>query len=394
MSWNRRTTLIYTLVRFFIIFYLLFITAACASDDSSNSADGVSGSDTDSINNTDTSNESDDNEKTDMCRNAFENQMTNILKDLETDTDFTLFLETEDGHAFTFNRGDSTLFTSYLSASTSKWVFASIILRLVDQEILSLTDRPQDHIPNWEIPESDPLYEMTLYELLSLTSGLSIDNECVNHANSDFENCIRDIAKINIENGDVPGVKFDYNHNHFQVAALMAIKAAGVDTWQDIYENFKAETGLFADSAYDYPSLNNPRMAAGMHWQASDYIDFIRAFQFGNLLTDKSKSQMLMDYIRTSAIVNSPIVDSLNEEWHYGLGIWLECPQENFNCQTIYYYSSPGIYGAYPFMNTQYNFFGIVARMGNIDTIAQGKAVYDAVSDLAEQWAQVPASCQ
>jgi hypothetical protein len=75
-----------------------------------------------------------------VCRGELEDQMTTILSDLLTDTDFSLYLEAEDGCSFTFSRGSSTLSTSYASASTSKWVTAVIILRLVDQGLLSLNN--------------------------------------------------------------------------------------------------------------------------------------------------------------------------------------------------------------------------------------------------------------
>jgi CubicO group peptidase (beta-lactamase class C family) len=328
------------------------------------------------------------------CRGELEDQMTAILSNLVTDTDFSLYIEAEDGRSFTFSQGSSTLSTSYAAASTSKWVTAVIILRLVDQGLLSLSDHPQDYILNWNIPPSDTLYNITLSDLLSLTSGLINTPDCLNSSDADFETCVRQIATINVDNGKIPGAEFNYGPSHLQIAGLMAIKAAGVDSWQALFEQFKLETGLFTNSFFDTPSISNPRLDGGMHWQANDYIDFIRAFQFGDLLTLKTRGQMLMDRTASSEIVNSPIEDSLSDQWHYGYGIWLQCPHTAFDCETIAYYSSPGIYGAYPFMNAEQHFFGIVARQGANETIAEGKAVYDAVTGPAEEWAGAPIVCQ
>jgi hypothetical protein len=227
-----------------------------------------------------------------------------------------------------------------------------------------------------------------------LTSGLINAPDCLNSSDADFETCVRQIATLNASNGKIPGAEFNYGPSHLQIAGLMAIKAAGVDSWQALFEQFKLETGLFTNSFFDTPSISNPRLDGGMHWQANDYIDFIRAYKFGDLLKPKTRGQMLMDQIASSEIVNSPIEDSLNDQWHYGYGIWLQCPHAVFDCETISYYSSPGIYGAYPFMNTELHFFGIVARQGADETIAEGKAVYDAVTDSAEEWAGASTSCQ
>jgi CubicO group peptidase (beta-lactamase class C family) len=335
-----------------------------------------------------------DNNPPKACRGELEDQMTAILSDLVTDTDFSLYLEAEDACSFTFSRGSSTLSTSYASASTSKWVTAVIILRLVDQGLLSLDDHPQDYIPGWDIHPSDTLYNITLSDLLSLTSGLINAPDCLNFSDADFETCVRQIATLNAGNGEIPGAEFNYGPSHLQIAGLMAIKAADVDSWQALFEQFKLETGLFINSFFDTPSISNPRLDGGMHWQANDYIDFIRAFQFGDLLTLKTRGQMLMDRTASSEIVNSPIEDSLSDQWHYGYGIWLQCPHTAFDCETIAYYSSPGIYGAYPFMNAEQHFFGIVARQGANETIAEGKAVYDAVTGPAEEWAGAPIVCQ
>lgn len=360
------------LVRLIIAVCIAISVTACASSESKNNQE----------------------EPEEGCRQALEKQMTDSLSNLLTDTDFSLYLEAEDGRSYTFNKGASTLTTPYESASTSKWVTAVMILRLVDQGVLSLEDQPQDYILNWQIEDSDSLYAMTLADLLSFTSGLTNDPVCINGANYAFAACARQIAVANAGNGKIPGEEFNYGSAHMQVAGLMAVRAAGVAGWQVLFDRFREETGLFPNGSFDLPSAGNPRLAGGMHWQASEYADFIRAFQFGDLLSEQSKTEMMTDQIIDAAIADSPAIDGVNQDWHYGLGIWLECYNPVFNCEAVSYYSSPGAFGAYPFINTQYGFFGIVARQGEVGTFSKGKAVYDAVADLAEQWAASPESCQ
>jgi CubicO group peptidase (beta-lactamase class C family) len=72
--------------------------------------------------------------------------MDTTLAQATSEVDFSFSVERQDGRRYNFNRGVSTLQTSYESASTSKLVSAVIILRLVEQGHLSLADQPQDWI--------------------------------------------------------------------------------------------------------------------------------------------------------------------------------------------------------------------------------------------------------
>ena len=187
-----------------------------------------------------------------------------------TGVDFSFSVERQDGRRYKFSRGVSSLQTSYESASTSKLVTAVIILRLVERGYLNLSDRPQDRISTWPIASSDTLYNMTLAQLLGFTSGLTVEPLCLNFGISNFETCVTNIANANVGNGITPGQQFYYASTHLQVAGLMAVKARGVATWQDVFTEFKTQTGLFATAAYDLPSSSNPRLAGGMHWTKVD----------------------------------------------------------------------------------------------------------------------------
>lgn len=200
-----------------------------------------------------------------------------------SEVDFSYALERADGHRYSFNRGVSTLQTSYESASTSKLVTAVIILRLVEQGYLNLADRPQNRLTAtvWPIANTDSLYSMTLSNLLSFTSGLTDEPLCLNSGILDFESCVTNIANTNAANGITPGQEFYYASTHLQVAGLMAIKARGVANWQDVFTEFKTQTGLFATSTYEFPSASNPRLAGDMLWTGEDYMAFLKALRDG-----------------------------------------------------------------------------------------------------------------
>ncbi len=318
---------------------------------------------------------------------ALEAQMDWILSRTASEVDFSFVVERSDGHRYSFNRGRSTLRTSYESASTSKLVSAVIILRLVERGYLSLSDRPQDYIRAWPISDNDSLYGMSLAQLLSFTSGLTDEPLCLNLARADFRRCVIKIGTRNAGNGIVPGKEFYYSGTHLQVAGLMAIKALGVSSWQDVFSLFKTETGLFSTSTYDLPSSANPRLAGGMHWTGKEYMAFLKALKDGELLSDYWTSQLLADHTLSATMVNSPAKSKLGEDWHYGFGLWHECQSKSFDCNAGERVSSPGAYGAYPFWDRKNHYFGIVARQGELGTYPNGISLVRAVRSMLEQWA-------
>ena len=319
-----------------------------------------------------------------------EGAMDSTLAQTPSDVDFSFSVERQDGHRYTYNRGGSTLLTSYESASTSKLVSAVIILRLVEQGYLSLSDRPQDRIPAWPIGIGNSLYGMTLAQLLSFTSGLTTEPPCQNFGGSNFETCVNSIATTNAGNGITPGQQFYYSSTHLQAAGLMAIKARGVATWQDVFTEFKTQTGLFPTATYDLPSATNPRLAGGMHWTGEEYMAFLKALKSGSLLNSASMDQLLSDHTASVVIAYSPALVGAGEDWHYGLGLWHECQSPTFNCTAGTRVSSPGAYGGYPFWDRGHGYFGIVARQGTLGTFPNGIAIERSVRPDVEQWLACP----
>jgi len=316
-----------------------------------------------------------------------EADMDAVLVLTASEVDFSFSLERQDGRRYNFSRGVSTLQTSYESASTSKLVTAVIILRLVEQGYLNLTDRPQDRISSWPIGSGDSLYNLTLAQLLSFTSGLTDGPLCLDVGVSNFETCVTNIATANAGNGITPGQQFYYSNAHLQVAGLMAVKARGAATWQDVFTEFKTQTGLFATATYDLPSSSNPRLAGGMHWSGEEYMAFLKALRDGALLNAASMSELLADHTATATMAYSPTVTGLGEDWHYGFGLWHECQSAIWNCTAGSRVSSPGAYGAYPFWDRSKDYFGIVARQGAYGTFPNGVAIERAVRSTAEEWA-------
>lgn len=316
-----------------------------------------------------------------------EDALDSALAKVKSKVDFSFAAERRDGRRYRYQRGASTLQTSYKSASTSKLVSAVVILRLVERGYLKLSDRPQDHIAGWPIKSADPLFKMTLAQLLSFTSGLVDEPPCLNRPFFDFERCVIRIANANAGEGGTPGAEFFYAGTHLQVAGLMAVKARGVPGWAEVFAEFKSQTGLFPNAAYDLPSASNPRLAGGMHWTGEEYLDFLKALKRGAILNAGSMKALLADHTADAAISYSPTVSGLGEEWHYGFGLWHECESPGYDCMPGARVSSPGAYGAYPFWDRDKDYIGIVAQQGALGTFPKGVAIERAVRSLVEEWA-------
>jgi len=334
--------------------------------------------------------------------------MTSTLNGVTNSSDFSFLVERHDGRQFSYNRGVSHLTDYYESASTSKLVSAVIILRAVDKGYLTLENKPQDFIKNntgavtWPIASTKPLYNyITLRKLLSFTSGLlvpdldstNISNSivCLSDGTADFETCVKTIGFKNKDNTLSSSPQFYYSSSHLQVAGLMAIKASGVSSWQDLFTQFKNETGLFNTSTYDLPSATNPRLAGGMHWTALEYFAFLKAFKNGELLSSSLMNEMLSDQIANSELTYSPLIVALNEAWHYGFGSWQECQNTTYNCVSGTRISSPGAYGSYPYWDRNKNYIGIVANQATTTgNFHEGLDIERAVRSQVESWT----SCQ
>jgi CubicO group peptidase (beta-lactamase class C family) len=323
---------------------------------------------------------------------ALEAAMNARLSQAASEVDFSFAVERTDGHRYTFNRGASNLQTVYESGSLSKTVSSVIIMRLVEQGYLTLADKPQDHIAAWPILSGDTLYSMTLAQLMSFTSGLNIEPPCLNDANSDLQTCVISIANTSAGRGTTPGAQYYYASTHQHVAGLMAVRARGVATWQDVFAEFKAQTGLFSTSTFDLPSLSNPRIAGGMHFTGDEYMAFLRALKGGLLLNAASMSQLLADRTASVPILYSPILTGigggpgLGEDWHSGFGLFHECQSATFNCVVGARVSSPGAYGSYPFWDRSKGYTGIVVRQGVFGTLITGILIERSVRPLVEQW--------
>lgn len=325
--------------------------------------------------------------------NQQERHISDWLDAYPRDTAFTLLLQSKSGNSYRHSVGNSSAYTSYESASTSKMVTATVVLALVEDGVLALDDHPQDYIADW--PKTGKLSEITLQQLLNFTSGLTQSPNCLYFGVSDFSACIRTIATDNTS--AEPGSNYYYAPTHLQVAGLMAVNAAikggrlPVNSdWNALFSAFKDRYGVFAQSTYDLPSARNPRLAGGMHWTAEDMLAFLQALAQGEILSMQSLQAMRTAVMADAVIESSPAAD-LGLSWRYGYGVWLEdCHSIDTICVSSRF-SSLGAYGAYPFIDMNKGYWGLLARQGKANSFAKGYELMNSARPMLDNWAQLAA---
>ena len=215
---------------------------------------------------------------------------------------------------------------------------------------------------------------------------MEVDAPCTSLPGRPFEACVEIIYNNNLASPVEPGTGFFYTNTHLQVAGLMAIKASGKASWGEVFEGFQAETGLFPNGIYDLPSEQNPRLAGGMHWRGDEYLDFLEAFYSGELLSESLQRQVLQDHTVGVEIRKSPALENIGQDWHYGFGFWLECASATYDCSGISRVSSPGAYGAYPYIDYTTSCVGMLARQGDLASYPEGKKLLDSVQPQIDAW--------
>jgi serine-type D-Ala-D-Ala carboxypeptidase/endopeptidase len=274
--------------------------------------------------------------------------------------DLSVIVGDRDGQRLVYSRGGGPD-TVYRIASASKLLSSVTILRLVDRGLLSLEDHPQRLIDWWPSAPDDPRSQVTLRQLLSFTAGYdlgSLASGCVRDDDITLDACARELADEHF--AYTPGSTYHYGPAHMHLAALMAERATG-KRWDVI---FREELGdpLKMGPDTGFPDTQNPDPAGSASASGADYAAFMLALARGELLTPASQAALLSDQSERAEIGYSPVT-AHGWEWHYGLGCWKECAQEQWSaaCDAGTIYSSPGAFGFYPWIDAATGRWGVLA---------------------------------
>jgi CubicO group peptidase (beta-lactamase class C family) len=220
-------------------------------------------------------------------------------------------------------------------ASSSKWISGTVILRLVDQGVLSLDTKTSDLlVDRGGQPWSGNLGQATLRQLLSFTTGISGDDTNAESAAITLDEATLRIYEDLGPTASAPGAYFYYGNTHLRIAARMAEVATG-KTWNQIYsEQIRVPLGW--GSLDYYGGGNNPNPAGSLICTGDEYLRFVAVELSGGLDgATRILSTLLIDTARTdqygpaTTIAYSPYVALDGKAFHYGLCNWLETADGN-----------------------------------------------------------------
>ena len=258
--------------------------------------------------------------------------------------------------------GDFDANTVVSVASASKWVSSAVLMRLVEQGVLSLDAPLKRYIPELTGHWADT----TLRQLLSHSSGASWGHAIENPPSMSYGEHVEQLIQIPVKNE--PGAVFAYGGISMQIAGYAAERASG-KRWSQLFDELVATPSEMEQSVYGHPfwhspgtEIHSPNLAGGLYASGQDYFNFLTTL-FPNetghgLLTKGTIDQMESDL--TSSLVQ--IVPGPRPDWFYGLGLWCEAPLEG-RCMQV---NSAGAFGTFPWVDRETGTYGVLVTLGSI----------------------------
>jgi CubicO group peptidase (beta-lactamase class C family) len=254
-------------------------------------------------------------------------------------------------------------------ASSSKWITAGVLLRVIDEPAAGLSlDDTTDKWLNWGA--GDPLKgAITMRQMYSHTSGM--DGNALSVGNDSFTwEQMATAARLQPLLYD-PGAQFHYGQVSMQVASYICMLAAGEDDYNALLaDELTVPLGMARTSFTDNDGLahTQPLAAGGLFSTARDYAlylqmlldfgmhdgqHFISPQMIGEMLTDQIPPgvQPPFDYSPYGGVAGM-------EGTRYGLGNWREVVDPD--TQELYVASCQGAFGFSPWIDLRRHVVGVL----------------------------------
>lgn len=350
------------LMRFILISIFVFSASACNS-----SSSGTSGGTSDG---TETKNGSDVSSMWSGVTEAIDTNSANFPGGLAVE------IATPSGVVYSHSVGGFTNTKRVLIASASKWVSATILLRLVDQGQISLDEMMSGVLKDGSgNPWSGNMGKITLRRLLSFTSGISGDVPLSDMPGISLAEAVNRIYADQSASASEPGSYFYYGSTHLRIAARYAEVKTG-KTWKQIYdEQIRIPLGWSSLSSYTHIE-SNPNIAGGLMATGIEYMRFmmlqLNKGMYGNLrmlsegLVDEQRKDQ---YLLGTYIEYSPYMENFGLGYHYGFGNWRECdsPEVPDACDANLRISSTGAFGWAPWIDINNGYAAIIMTKQTVE---------------------------
>lgn len=223
--------------------------------------------------------------------------------------------------------GSVTATTSMSIASATKWIFGTYVVQKLNANLDATT-----------------LKQLTMSSGYTNFGNLSCVPNSITTVSECFNTGSNGTYSSNTDN------MFYYNGGHFQKWAMD--HSLGSLTESQLVTEFQAQLG----TSFNF-SFGSPQLAGGINTSAEQYALFLRKILNGSLL--------MYRHLGTHSVCTNPTVcitssstPFTGKSFHYSLGHWVEDDPLTGDGA----FSSPGLFGFYPWINSEKTLYGIIAR--------------------------------
>jgi uncharacterized protein (TIGR03437 family) len=254
-------------------------------------------------------------------------------------------------------------------ASAIKVVTATLLSMLEEEGVLSLDAPLGDSLPAFR--DTDP--RLHISHLLSHTSGLPREDDCLYHGEATTDACV---AQIAARGGRFrPGQFFEYGNSPFQVAAHAAEVATG-KSWDQIFEEKLAgPLGLKCTTViHRNLPVSTPAAANGAFSCVDDYIRILTmlgqhgAIEGRRVTSSRAVARLFSPQTVGANMISSPLLpfvelNPLLNLPNYGLGAFLDRVSPDGRPLDLV---SPGSEGFIPWLDSERNLAGLLATSDSL----------------------------
>ncbi|MBO0936735.1 beta-lactamase family protein [Fibrella sp. HMF5335] len=262
--------------------------------------------------------------------------------------------------------------TSRNIASALKWLSGAVIMALVDEQKLALTDTLGRFLPIFTKYKKG---NITIRQLFSHTSGFPGDSP-QGYENSRTLSLAQAVDSLAVYTKliNAPGTTFYYGGVGMQIAGRVAEVVSG-KAWQTLF-NEKIGTPCELQATYNPGNPGNPLIGGGVVTSARSYLNFLEMLTNSGLyngkrvLSEAAVKTLITDQTNNATIQYTPYPANLYSPYktapvRYGIGNWLDVVDGS---GAVVESSSPGAFGTHPWINYKTKTAGIIFTFADFKT--------------------------
>lgn len=256
-------------------------------------------------------------------------------------------------------------------ASASKWLSGALIMKLVDEKLISLNDPLKKFFQM--VPQDKA--DITIQQLFSHTSGMSGKGtlKLIRMNKDEMAEQCETIFKEKLIGK--PGEYFSYGGHSMQVAGRIA-ELVGKKDFETLFQEKIAKPLEMKNTTFT-KNEKTPQVGGGAHSSVNDYLNLLNMimnkgiFKGKRVLSEVAVNQLLANQIGNAKIEYSPFTkyEKLFTPpimMKYGIGNWRE---EDLKTSRLKISSSPGAFGFTPWIDFEHQYCGVLATVKSMKEV-------------------------